>query len=227
MSSPLTLLIAFAILGLTTACCSNCTDSDCCSDWQPLFDGETTAGWRNFKSETISEGWAVEDGALTMVGGGGDIVTVAEYTSFELELEWKVAPGGNSGIFYHVTDAGDAVYATGPEMQILDDAGHHDGQNPLTSTGSCYALYAPSEDVSRPAGEWNQVRLIVDGAHAEHWLNGTKVVEYELWGDEWNALVAGSKFNAMPLFGTTHKGAIALQDHGDRVAFRNIRIREL
>jgi hypothetical protein len=120
-----------------------------------------------------------------------------------------------------------AVYLTGPEMQVLDNGGHPDGKTPNTSAGSNFALHAPLRDVTRPVGQWNQARLVVNGSHVEHWLNGVKIVEYELWGDDWKARVAASKFKAMPRYGLARRGHIALQDHGDWVAFRNIRIRRI
>ncbi len=197
--------------------------------WRPLFDGRTTAGWRAFKGTAMPAGWQVVDGALTRVEQGGDIVTDEEFDSFELELEWKVGAGGNSGIFFHVVEdsALQYVWQTGPEMQVLDNARHPDGRQPNTSAGSNFALYAPARDVSRPAGEWNAARLVVRGDHVEHWLNGEKLLEYELGGPEWKARVAASKFASMPRYGLARRGHIALQDHGDPVAFRNIRIRVL
>lgn len=197
--------------------------------WRPLFDGTTTAGWRGFKREDMPDGWAVEDGVLHCRGGdGGDIVTEEQFADFELALDWKISTSGNSGIFFHVAEGEyDAVWRTGPELQILDNAGHADGGNSLTSAGSNYALHAPAADVTRPVGEWNSSRIVVDGPHVEHWLNGVKQCEYELWSDEWRALVADSKFAAMPDYGMMKTGHIALQDHGNAVWFRNIRIRTL
>jgi cytochrome c len=182
--------------------------------FQLLFDGRSTAGWRNFGASGPAKGWQAADGALVRTGGGGDLVTDEVYRDFELRLEWRIAKGGNSGIFFHVADEGQAVWQTGPEMQVLDNDEHPDGRNPLTSAGSNYALHAPSRDVTRPVGMWN-------------WLNGEKVVEYELWSPEWKALVAASKFASMPGYGARKEGRIALQDHGDRVEYRNIRIRRL
>lgn len=195
--------------------------------WRPLFDGTSTAGWMNYGKATIAKGWEAQDGALVMVGGGGDIVTADEYEDFELELEWQVAPGGNSGVFFNVVDGLGAVWSSGPEMQVLDNTTHHDGKNVLTSAGSCYALYPPSRDVTRPAGQWNQARLMSKNGHVQHWLNGTLLCEYTIGSDDWNERVAASKFKDMPEFGSASRGRIALQDHGDRVAFRNLRIREL
>ena len=193
--------------------------------WKLLFDGRTTNGWRGFKQKAAPIGWQVVDGALTRVGGGGDLLTNEQYSSFELQLEWKVPPGGNSGIMYRVTENAEETYHTGPEFQILDNTRHQDGKNPLTSAGACYALYAPSKDVTRPVGTWNHVRLLADGHAVEHWLNGVRVVKYDTDSREWREKVAASKFNEWPTFGRSLVGHIVLQDHGDRVAFRNIKIR--
>jgi hypothetical protein len=191
-----------------------------------LFDGETTAGWRGYKQKSCPPGWQVVDGALTRVKGAGDIITDRQFENFELHIEWKVAPGGNSGIFYHVQETSGPAYATGPEYQVLDNAKHPDGKNPYTSAGSCYGLYKPMKDVCKPAGEWNQTKIVIKGPRVEHWLNGELIVAYEKGGNEWNQLVAASKFKSMPEFGKPTKGYICLQDHGDRVAYRNIKIRE-
>jgi Domain of Unknown Function (DUF1080) len=193
--------------------------------WKLLFDGKTTQGWRGFKQPSIPGGWQVVDGALTRIGGGGDVVTVDQYDSFELALDWKVAEGGNSGIMFRVSESAGETYHTGPEFQILDNARHADGKSPLTSAGSCYGLYEPIKDVTRPAGEWNQARLVVNGNVVEHWLNDVRVVRYELLSADWEKRVAASKFNEWPQYGRIPRGHIALQDHGDRVAYRNIRIR--
>jgi hypothetical protein len=197
--------------------------------WRLLFDGKTTAGWRGFKSETVPAGWQVIDGALTRVAQAGDIVTAEEFQDFELALEWKVAPGGNSGIFYRVGEAPELewVWQTGPEMQVLDDARHKDGARPETSAGACYGLYPAPRGIVRPAGEWNQVRILVQGHHVEHWLNGRKIVEYQLGSPDWMDRVRRSKFAEMPRYGREPRGHIALQDHGDWVAYRYIKIRAL
>ncbi len=195
--------------------------------WKLLFDGKTLTGWRGFKSETPPAGWKAIDGALTLQGKGGDLMTVDQYGDFELELEWKVDKAGNSGIIYRVLTDGPEAWSTGPEMQVLDNAGHKDGQSAVTSAGSAYALYGPTKDVTKPLGQWNAVRLVAKGAHVEHWLNGVKVVEYELWSPDWEARVKASKFGEMPGYGRAKRGHIAIQDHGDPVWFRNIRIRQL
>lgn len=203
------------------------TSEEKASGWKLLFDGKTTNGWRGFKQKMAPSGWQAVDGELTRVGGGGDLLTNEQYSSFELQLEWKVPPGGNSGIMYRVTEDAEETYHTGPEFQILDNARHRDGKNPLTSAGACYGLYAPSKDVTRPVGTWNHVRLVVDGFAVQHWLNGVMVARYATDSPDWKEKVAASKFNEWPQFGRGVKGHIVLQDHGDRVAFRNIKIREL
>jgi len=197
------------------------------SQWRPLFDGETTAGWRGYRIEGMPEGWAVVNGNLTRVAPGGDIITEDQFANFELELEWNVSPGGNSGIFFRATEEADRIYETAPEMQVLDDSAHADGGNRLTSAGANYGLYAAPEGVVKPAGEWNAVRIVVEGPHVEHWLNGQKVVEYELWSPDWEAKIADSKFVEWPGYGRAIRGHIGLQDHGDWVAYRNIKIKEL
>lgn len=197
--------------------------------WRLLFDGETTTGWRGYKQEALPAGWEATEDALTRTGRGGDIITVDRFGDFELELEWRLSPEGppgNSGIFYRVTEEADAIYWGAPEMQVLDNDRHGDGRSPLTSSGANYALHGVGHEHTRPVGEWNAVRLVVRGNQVEHWMNGTKVVEYELGSPDWLERVANSKFAPHPLYGRAQRGHIGLQDHGSYVAFRNIRIRE-
>ncbi len=198
--------------------------------WVELFDGQGMDHWRDYGTGGAPRGWVIDDGALHFPGEGGDssgldIITAESYTDFELELEWKVAPGGNSGIFYLANPGDDAIYWAAPEMQVLDDAVHRDGQDPLTSAGSAYALYPAPRGVVHPAGEWNAVRIVMDGGRVEQWMNGEKIVEYVLGSEEWKAAVARSKFADWDRYGRADSGHIGLQDHGDRVWFRNIRIR--
>jgi len=204
------------------------TEEEKKAGWKLLFDGVDTSAWRGYKGKEFpAKGWIAEDGALKHVakGGGGDIMTVEQFDNFELSLEWKVSPGANSGIIYRVTDDQPASYNTGPEMQVLDDEKHGDGKNPKTSAGALYALIPCKDKKLNPVGEYNQARLLMDGTHVEHWLNGVKVVDYEWGSDDMKKLIAASKFAKMPKFATNAKGHIALQDHGDEVHFKNIKIR--
>jgi hypothetical protein len=191
-----------------------------------LFDGETADGWHVFRGEG-TPGWEVRDGALVRVASGGDLVTDRVFSDFELRLEWMVEPGGNSGIMYRVTDEAERTFHSGPELQVLDDAGHPNGESRLTAAGACYGLYPAAEGAVRPAGEWNRTRIVVDSAHVEHWLNGVKVAEFELGSEDWERRVTESKFTRWPEFGRVTEGRIALQDHGDLVRYRTIRVREL
>ena len=198
------------------------------NDWTVLFDGERVKGLRGYKEEGFPNSWEIVDGTLkTIPGYGVDLISVDIYNNFELELEWKVPEGGNSGIFYFATEEGDYIWQSAPEMQVLDDKKHSDGKNTLTSAGALYAMIAPTERVVNPLGEFNQVRIKVKDNHVEHWLNGTKVVEYEYQSDAMWDLVAKSKFNTMPLFAKASEGHIGIQgDHGE-IWYRNIRIRKL
>lgn len=198
--------------------------------WTTLFANQSLAGWHNFATPgKPAAGWSFEDGLLVRSGQGGDLTSDKDYTNFELELEWRVPPGGNSGVIYRIDRKADTTwsYRTGPEMQILDDERHPDGKNPLTAAGSNYALNEAPRGAVKPANEWNSARLIVNGSHVEHWLNGTKMVSYELGSPDWEARRAKSKFANAPFYGRAKTGQIALQDHGNKVAFRNIRIKEL
>jgi hypothetical protein len=219
------LLMIFSFDGLAAQ--NRLTDQERADGWRLLFDGTTTDSWRGYRNAAMPPGWQVADGALTRVEAAGDIISVEQFESFELTLDWMIHEGGNSGIFFHVTEEGPAVWSTGPEFQILDDERHRDGLTPETSAGSNYALHAPVGAVVNPPGEWNSARLVVRGNHVEHWLNGKRIVSYELGNAEWEQLVAASKFRDMPGYGRAGRGHIALQDHGDFVAFRNIRIRVL
>ncbi len=197
------------------------------STWHTLFDGTSTDAWRGYQMDRLPAGWRVENGTLVRAAEAGDIVTKAQYGDFDLELEWMVPPGGNSGIMYRVTEADSATYRTGPEYQLLDDAAHADGANPLTSAGAAYGFYAAPKGLVKPAGQWNSARIVARGNHIEHWINGTKALEYEIGSPDWEAKLRASKFAAWKGYGRSPRGHVALQDHGDRVAFRNIRIRPL
>lgn len=195
--------------------------------WTLLFDGESMDSWRGFGKEDFPKEWTIRDGQLIRTQPSGDIITRSQFDDFELSLDWKVEPGGNSGVFFNVAEIGNAVYLTGPEMQLLDNQGHSDGGSPLTSAGSNYALHPPRWDVAAPADSWNRSRLVVQGDKIEHWLNGVLIVDYVMNTDEWRRRVEDSKFRGMPDYGTRPSGHVALQDHGEKVSFRNIRIRRL
>lgn len=192
-----------------------------------LLDNNAKKHWRGYKDESWPKSWKLEDGVLQRVGDGGDIMTVDQYSDFELRLEWKISPGGNSGIIYRVSTGDKAPYVTGIECQVLDDDKHQDGKNVLTSAASLYGLYARSEQATKPVGEWNDARVVVRGNHVEHWLNGKKLVDCEIGSDDWNERLAKSKFADWPKFAKNRRGHIALQDHFDPVWYRNIRIKRL
>jgi 3-keto-disaccharide hydrolase len=203
------------------------TAAERAAGWRLLFDGRTTAGWRGWKMDSMPSGWQAVDGTLKRVKPAADIITTEKFANFELSLEWNLAKNGNSGIFYRASEDDDAIYWSAPELQVLDDAGHPDGQSRLTAAGADYGLYPSPAGVVRPAGQWNQVRLVVNGKHVEHWLNGVKVVEYELGSPDWEAKVKASKFAPHTHYGRNAEGYIGLQEHEYPVAFRNIKIRAL
>lgn len=211
------------------------TEAEKAAGWKLLFDGQTTNGWRGYQKKDMPPGWQVIDGALVRTrggaggkgaGGGDDIVSLEEFDSFELVLEWRTVSNGNSGVLYHVSEEPTTSWHYAPEVQILDNT-KHPNRDKRQHAGACYDLYAPSKDVTRPVGQWNELRVVVNGPQVEHWLNGEKIVQYELWNDDWNQRVAKSKFKDKPKFGTIKKGPICLQDHSDQIAFRNIKIRGL
>jgi cytochrome c len=202
------------------------TPAEQAAGWKLLFDGRTLNGWREFKKTTIGPGWQVVDGAITLVdpAKADDIITTDQYADFELDFDWKIAKNGNSGVYYHVIEAGEYGYQSGPEYQLLDNA---HGEPPLQRAGGLFGLYAPSQDVTRPIGEYNHSRLIVDHGHVQHWMNGVMIAEYQIGSPDFKARVAGSKFRAWPLFATGRTGYISLQDHESVVAFRDIKIKPL
>lgn len=208
-------------------------------EWTALFDGESLDGWHRYGSpDSIGSAWKVVDGAIHLdvsdkegwqANNGGDIITEEAYANYELELEWKIGECGNSGIIYNVQETEEYPYPwmTGPEMQILDNTCHPDAKITTHRAGDLYDLVSVKEENVRPAGEWNQVKLVVTPGRVEHWLNGVQQVVYDNTTDEWAAMIADSKFKDMKNWGTFTSGKISLQDHGDPVWFRNIRIREL
>lgn len=208
-------------------------------EWEYLFDGISTKGWHTYGQDTIGTAWKVEDSSLhldaSVKGGwqtknGGDIITDNEYENFDLQLDWKISEGGNSGIiFYAHEDTSKYKYAweSGPEMQLCDNAKNEDGKVYKARAGELYELAAISKNVVKPAGEWNHVEIISKQGKLDFNINGEHVLSTTMWDDNWKKLMAGTKFEKMPGFGTYKKGRIALQDHAADVWFKNIKIKKL
>ena len=203
------------------------TAAETADGWKLLFDGKSLAGWRAYQTETPPTGWRAVDGTLVRDGEGGDLMTVEQYGDFELRFEWKITQNGNSGIIYRIATTEQYPWQTGPEYQVLHNAGHADGKNPITSAASNYAVNEPVKDLTRPVGEWNEARLIARGNQVEHWLNGAKVVDYEIGSTDWTRRVQASKFAKLASYGRIKTGYIALQDHGNVVSYRNLKIKKL
>jgi len=195
--------------------------------FESLSGADVQEKWRGYRSESWPKGWEVEGGVVVRKSKGDDLMTVEEFTDFELRLEWKISSAGNSGIMYRVRTGDKAPYRSGPEFQIIDDINHPDNKDNRTLSGSLYAMYARSADVVHPAGEWNKARILVEGNHVQHWLNGTKIVDCEIGSKDWDDRIAQCKLADWPQFAKSKSGHIALQDHGNLVWFRNIRIRRL
>lgn len=195
--------------------------------WIPLI-GATSAPWRGYKSKGLPAGWTVKDGVLSKDKEVEDIISERQFGDFELELEWKISTAGNSGLFYRGTEEEEKIYWTAPEYQLLDDEKAPDNKTRLTCAGAAYGLYPSPAGHLKPAGQWNQTRLVARGPHVEHWLNGVKLLEYELWSPDWEAKVKASKFDHYKRYGRAKAGHFALQgDHVGALAFRNIRVREI
>lgn len=209
------------------------TDKEKKEGWKLVFDGKTTSGWRTFNSKYPGAGWKVEDGTLTLDNktetGRGDLITDKSFENYELSIEWKIAACGNSGIIFNVQEDPKykATYMTGPEMQVLDNTCHPDAKIIKHRAGDLYDLISVSRETVKPAGGWNVARIVSDHGKMQFWLNGEQVVTFNMHDAAWDAMVAESKFKSMPDFGKASKGHIALQDHGDKVWYRNIKIREL
>lgn len=202
--------------------------------WRLLFNGRDLAGWRSFDGRRPTPDWVVRDGAVMLERSdgemrGADLVTADRYGAFELTLDWKVARGGNSGVLYLARNVAGAplLYQSGLEMQVLDNAGHADGRIPTHRAGALYDMTVPPAGAARPAGSWNHARLLVERGRIRQWLNGTPTADISYGDAAWRKRVAESKFRTMPVFGTFASGVIGLQDHGEPVAFRNIKLRPI
>lgn len=242
-------LLAATVLGScatskTTTMADNSTTANVLTNqekrdgWQLLFDGTTTTGWHTYGKTGIGKAWKAEDGTLRLdaaskkdwqTAEGGDIVTDKEYENFDLRLEWKIAPNGNSGIMFYVKEEPQYQYPwqTGPEIQVLDNDGHPDAKIARHRAGDLYDLIAVSKETVKPVGEWNSVRIVSNKGKLDGYLNGEHVLNTTMWDDAWRQMIAGSKFKDMPGFGKFQSGKISLQDHGDNVWFRNIKIKTL
>jgi hypothetical protein len=209
------------------------TESEEKEGWELLFNGINLEGWKTFNGGEVS-GWKVIEGVLNNSGKGsdhgGDIITTEQYQDFELILEWNISPLSNSGIFIHVQEnIVDAIYKTGPEYQLCDDEGVDKvlERSKNQQTASSYAMFEAQNIELMPLGEWNESRIVVNGKNIEHWLNGKKVVEFELWSEEWKKRKEGSKWKDEKYYGMAKKGHIGLQDHGGLTRFRNVKIKTL
>jgi hypothetical protein len=239
---------SLAMLHAQNAPLNTLSDAEKRAGWKLLFDGRTLSGWRSYRgSARPGQSWTVEDDCLKNPKGtgrpetgGGEILTLDEFTDFDFRFEWRIAPGGNSGVIYFVKErqnapgpkmfhGDDGTGPVGHEYQLLDDDLHPDGKNdPSHRAGALYALIAPNAAKRlKPVGEFNQSRILVQGRHVEHWLNGAEILEYELGSPAFLQLVARSKYRDLPGFGTKFKTRIQLQDHGDEIWFRNMKIRPL
>ena len=192
--------------------------------WQLLFDGQSLAQWRSYGEQQVNSGWGVENGCLTRLGRGGDLISREQFGDFELKLEWRISDSGNSGIFIRGDESGRNIHHTGYEMQVLDNAGHRDASDPSHRAGAYYDMIVPDHDTSKPVGYWNRVHIIARGPHVEFWLNERLTARFEQGSPEWQALYQQSKFTDRPAYGSLLKGHIGFQDHWDKVWFRNIRL---
>jgi 3-keto-disaccharide hydrolase len=196
--------------------------------WRSLFDGKSLDAWRTYKSEAPPEKWVIADGVLSKDGNASDLVSKEEFGDFEVQFDWRIGEAGNSGFFYRGSEDEEAIYWTGPEYQLLDDIKARDNKTRNHCAGSVYDLYDAPEGHLKPVGEWNVTRIVAKGAHVEHWLNGFKMVEYELWSPDWEQHLAASKFKAWPKYGRIKKGHFGIQgNHPGALALRNIRVRDL
>jgi hypothetical protein len=194
--------------------------------WRLLFAGDSLEQWRSYDEDEVNDGWANENGCLTRVAWGGDIISREQFADFELKLDWRISDSGNSGIFIRGDESESSIHHTGYEMQVLDNAGHSDSRDPSHRAGALYDMFIPDHDTSKPVGYWNQVHIIAAGPNVEFWLNGRQTASFSQGSPEWKAMYAQSKFTSRPRYGSLLQGHIGFQDHFDKVWYRNIRILE-
>lgn len=227
------ILFSFSFASFSQQKDNSLTNAEKKEGWKLLFDGKTLKGWRMYKNRP-ADSWSTKDGNLYCKGSAtdksdkrGDIITTDKYGDFELSVEWKISPQGNSGILYHVTEEYDASYLSGPEYQLIDDDNFPEKLEDWQKTAADYAMYTTSSRPTKPVGEYNLSKIVVKGAHREYWLNGVKVVEFEAWTDDWYKRKAAGKWKDDTGYGMAKKGYICLQDHGSEMWFKNIKIRKL
>ena len=234
------IILPFLGLVLMTGCTSKNGDNtltrkEIKEGWVLLFNGENTEGWRGYNMDLLPSAWKAINGTLMSAGEGGDIggdiITVKEYENFDLMLDWKLSPEGNSGILYHIVEGPElhSTYYSGPEYQIIDDIGFPGGVGPFNSTGADYAM-TPADTTMKvlyPVGNWNSSRIVFDHGKVTHYLNGKKIVEFTAWSDDWKSKVESGKWKNFPSYGKAKAGYIGLQDHGSKIWFKNIKVREL
>ena len=218
----------FMLLSASIAADNTLSDEEKNEGWTLLFDGKSMDQWKNFQKDNISDKWQIKDGMMTLTAkGGGDIMTKKLYKNFDLKLEWKISEGGNSGIFILADEKGKRIYSHAPEIQILDNERHSDRKKPNHRSGSLYDMITSPAESHKKAGEWNQVRILLKDKNLKVWQNGIVTAEVTIGSDKWKELVAASKFKSWPGFAAGEEGAIGLQDHGDVVSFKNLKIKEL
>lgn len=223
-------LVTFSLLFVLSACTATTqtNKSETPSNWHDLFDGSSVDNWRTYQQSDIAPGWRIIGDELVLSEkNAGDIISRTQYADFELQLDWNVAEGGNSGIFVRADERGKHIYSHALEIQILDNQRHPDSKLATRRSGSLYDLQASSAASQLPAEQWNHVRIVFKGTHLQVWQNSVQTVDIQIGSQAWQKALAQSKFKDWPNYGLNTQGYIGLQDHGDRVAFKNIKIKSL
>jgi hypothetical protein len=231
----ITLMISLNLLAQQPVLNNTLTTQEIEQGWQLLFNGHSLNGWKGYNSDTVFSCWSVTEGELICQGEGGsvtsgDLITVSDFDNFELSTDWSISKAGNSGIFYHVVEAKQyhAAYETGPEYQLIDDAGWPEKLEEWQQTGADYGMYPAIIDKKlMPASEWNNSRIIYNKGHVEYWLNGMKAVEFQAYTPDWYQKKGQGKWKDYPGYAISTTGHIGLQNHGSGVRFRNIKVKKL